>query len=696
VLSFRKTLYLVLALALLGWVSTFFARPENLPLFALSVLFLFISLGSLFPRFVPLVFAFILPLFVIEPVYHGGSGFSVAEIGLFGWVIGLLFRRTVLPLNTFHRNNTFNRSARSLDLSFLELALLSFILVVATSCVIVTFATSLYFTPIFFPRLMELLTRVFSNTLQTSEAAWRIFLNIMEFVLLFCIIRTYARNETYARRLIATIFISATVVSCIGIYQYATSWRLIPFWQGQGILGRRINATLPDVNSCGTFLTASLFLGFSLWHTPDSSPRRFSPIMLVAGLLLQTIALLLTFSRIAIFALIINAGLLWYLLSIEKKCPNPEFGKTLLQKGRVLLFSIVIGVILLCSVICILPRERYTHHRSFPAVNHLLKGRLNLWRGALLMWRDSPVFGQGVGQFYRLYPLYWDEDAPAWNPQRENAHNYFLQVASETGLVGIIIFVFLIAAIAGGVFKRIIKPDASSRYRRWYAGILAAIGVFILTSFTGHPLLIRELLYLFAVIIGVGLGYEKSHEDTGRQYYHFFGERLILGILMFLVLVSFPPRLFSAMRAPKPDFFAVGLRPPEYSPEDKKWFFWSGKSAVIYHHYFPDRTVQFLVKNPVGSLLPINVNVAVGNLPAGTLVLDYNDWLVCGYPPITPKRGYVRIELTPDKTWQPCQISPSSMDRRRLGIMLSFIPMHKNNTFTQPRTNEIIYPTTAR
>ncbi len=62
------------------------------------------------------------------------------------------------------------------------------------------------------------------------------------------------------------------------------------------------------------------------------------------------------------------------------------------------------------------------------------------------MFASAPVFGVGVGR-------YFDRSAEFMTPElrelygNENAHNYFAQQFAELGLVGGLLFVWLIAAV---------------------------------------------------------------------------------------------------------------------------------------------------------------------------------------------------------------------------------------------------------
>ena len=95
--------------------------------------------------------------------------------------------------------------------------------------------------------------------------------------------------------------------------------------------------------------------------------------------------------------------------------------------------------------------------------------REQFFQTSLRMIGARPLFGVGVGQYYRTSPLFLSPQL-AWTYGSENAHNYFLQIGGELGLVGLGLFVvWLGAAIAragAGARARAARRAAARRRRR--------------------------------------------------------------------------------------------------------------------------------------------------------------------------------------------------------------------------------------
>jgi O-antigen ligase len=75
--------------------------------------------------------------------------------------------------------------------------------------------------------------------------------------------------------------------------------------------------------------------------------------------------------------------------------------------------------------------------------------RLAHWIAGLHMFLDHPVFGVGIGNYADAYPQYF---ITIFKDPLGHAHNYYINIAAETGLIGLIAFILFLLAVfvAGG------------------------------------------------------------------------------------------------------------------------------------------------------------------------------------------------------------------------------------------------------
>jgi len=168
--------------------------------------------------------------------------------------------------------------------------------------------------------------------------------------------------------------------------------------------------------------------------------------------------------------------------------------------------------------------------------------RLYLWHEAWLIFRQSPVFGAGFGQFawqhFQLGPqLHRSNIAGLYN----NAHNLIFQLAAETGMAGL-----LVLFISLGIWLRGLRRAVLTAAHWWAYAILAVLAI--------HSLLEYPLWYMyFFVIAAILLGaldethYPLQLRRTGKIA---VAAILLLGLLSQLQLMRGYELLKSTLAPP--------------------------------------------------------------------------------------------------------------------------------------------------
>lgn len=143
-------------------------------------------------------------------------------------------------------------------------------------------------------------------------------------------------------------------------------------------------------------------------------------------------------------------------------------------------------------------------------LDHALSGRLVIWEAALRMLADYPVNGVGVRGYRVAYPDYAPEAAQAWGEGGAlHAHQWLLEVLSETGLLGLALW---IAGIAGGV-RAWRRADAAARIRARAPALALALALFplnthlaVYSTFWGGAVLLLAGLYAGALLASPSRG----------------------------------------------------------------------------------------------------------------------------------------------------------------------------------------------
>jgi hypothetical protein len=165
---------------------------------------------------------------------------------------------------------------------------------------------------------------------------------------------------------------------------------------------------------------------------------------------------------------------------------------------------------------------------SLSDLGGMMGSRFEIWSAVANMFSAYPLMGVGEGEFYRLSSNISFARSEFLQLNRgENAHNYFLQVLAENGLVGIVVFTLaFIIPYRTCQNKRLILPAC--------VGLLSLF----LGNVFAHSFLVRENLLLGATLLG--LLYSLSDMRTSNTSNHLpaIAERTgLLGLLATLVLL---------------------------------------------------------------------------------------------------------------------------------------------------------------
>jgi len=130
---------------------------------------------------------------------------------------------------------------------------------------------------------------------------------------------------------------------------------------------------------------------------------------------------------------------------------------------------------------------------SWSELGGILGSRFEIWGAAWTMFWQFPLAGLGQGNFYHLSSIgFFSKSQYLILNGGENAHNYFLQTLTETGLVGAILLIGALVYPYQNVAKRSALLPAGM-----------ALGSLFLGNLFSHSFLVRENLMLGAVFLGL-------------------------------------------------------------------------------------------------------------------------------------------------------------------------------------------------
>lgn len=74
-------------------------------------------------------------------------------------------------------------------------------------------------------------------------------------------------------------------------------------------------------------------------------------------------------------------------------------------------------------------------------------GRINAWNRSIVLWKEKPLTGWGIGSWAIIYPR-------TFRAVISDAHNFFFQILVETGLIGAILTIIFLLSTAVHILKR--------------------------------------------------------------------------------------------------------------------------------------------------------------------------------------------------------------------------------------------------
>lgn len=251
-----------------------------------------------------------------------------------------------------------------------------------------------------------------------SYRGYEIFFTLMILYLFFAVVANI--RESSLKNIKFIINISSILPILIGLVQ-----AFMPgIMKDLMAFGDRIPSTLGNPNFFAGYLIAVLPVIFIFAFESTGMKRLFAGVLLLAGL----ICLIKTGSKAGFVGLSMEIAVFISIYAGKKAAAK-----------RLALAGLIIAVLLISLGLIF--------------KNKLLKNdsiffRLYTWKGTLNIIKDHPLLGTGPGTFSIIYPEYRPNEIMKWAAQHSyevtQPENILLQTASDTGLIGLGIFLLLL------------------------------------------------------------------------------------------------------------------------------------------------------------------------------------------------------------------------------------------------------------
>ncbi len=315
------------------------------------------------------------------------------------------------------------------------------------------------------------------------------------FMLGYFLVVNLIRSKEWFMRAVIGVVSSGAVVSLYGLYQNFfgagdTTWHDADMFAD---IKSRVVSTFENPNVLAEYLIMVLPLTVALFLANKGGRAKFGSAVLLA---LFGGCLIYTWSRGAWLGLLI--GLLIFFLIYSKNTLS------------VLLFS-VLGIPFLPFV---LP-ESITSR--FLSIGNLADSstsyRVSIWRGVLNMLEDFSVSGIGIGNgaFSMVYPIY----SLSGCETAQHAHNLYLQITAELGIIGLVIFIALLFIFLQSSLEFHGKEKRSEKL--YGAAVLCGILGVLAQGMTDYIWYNYRVFLMFWMLLGLGAAIRKTMASTAPK-----------------------------------------------------------------------------------------------------------------------------------------------------------------------------------
>ncbi|MDD5069259.1 MAG: O-antigen ligase family protein [Candidatus Omnitrophica bacterium] len=267
------------------------------------------------------------------------------------------------------------------------------------------------------------------------------------------------------------LLLAATFLTVInGLYQKITGvgfLRKFPLTKTPSFSA--IRSSFNHYNDLAAFLVAIFFVNSSAFLF---SKKNWTRTLLFCLMLLIVVTLFMTYSRGAWFSFFVVTFLIITFFS-EKK------------EKLILLFFVSIFIVALMRIPLLWERFAFIFKSSGDA------DRFQMWKVALVMAKDSPLFGKGLGLFMDFFPNYS-------KLQVQYAHNCYLQILAEGGLLALISFLWFLGEIVVASVRKL-REESNFLVKGFFFAVIA----FIIHMFFDTQLYSLKLSMFFWLIISL-------------------------------------------------------------------------------------------------------------------------------------------------------------------------------------------------
>ena len=312
----------------------------------------------------------------------------------------------------------------------------------------------------------------------------------LTYVFIFFLIKYEFSTRKSVKNLLGCYIFTASLLSIFGIFQHFTTLGLdkkfiVKYASGYSVV--KIAATMYNPNAYAAFLILIIFPVIML--TIYEKNKIMKTIYGIISILIF-VNIVMTYSRNALLGFGIGAMVLCVLYSL----------KLIIAFG-----GVGIAALFIPSV--------FDRIRDLTNITQN-ESRIKLWKTAIMMIKEHPILGVGNGNFISRYDEFVNKyKGLSYNAYtRYPAHNSYLKLQSELGIIGIVSFLSILITSLLRV-KKLFTTTDDRFLKAFYMGTLASMIAFYFMNISDNLFFVPKATTYFWFLVATAEGLLNSSID---------------------------------------------------------------------------------------------------------------------------------------------------------------------------------------
>ncbi len=316
-------------------------------------------------------------------------------------------------------------------------------------------------------------------------------------VIWFYYLKQIIESEQIIKLSIVILNITALIVYFVGLQEVLN--------------GARATSVLESANSFVGYSYFFILVNLFLLKLKIASPLK---IMSILTIFLSIIMIITTQSR---------GGQIGVLISLVVYLIMHNWGRI-----RKLLFALILFFALLFVLVVVFgpsTLERYTEISS-SNIDISTIDRVGLWMAAIELFKQSPIVGIGLNNYYDFYPPYHPFFGIFHLKAMRVAHNLYLNTLAENGIIGFTVLILIIIILFRFLIKQFKNPLITENGKDLVIIVMAYFVYFLIHNlfdciFTSlnHQLIPFQAVFMLVLLINLEKYYLVNKPSTNSKIF---------------------------------------------------------------------------------------------------------------------------------------------------------------------------------